>query len=83
MIVYVVQPGGGTPSSKEIEFMKILNSDQTFKLSANISMLSSIAGPTADSEARRMEENRMSILGSGTKTPAQVYNEYAPKVVQW
>ncbi|KAJ3087180.1 hypothetical protein HK102_011652 [Quaeritorhiza haematococci] len=33
--------GSGTPSAKEIEFMKLLNSEETFKLAANLSLLHS------------------------------------------
>ncbi|KNC97797.1 uncharacterized protein SPPG_06792 [Spizellomyces punctatus DAOM BR117] len=80
-----LQAGTSTPSPKEIEFMKLLNSEQTFRLSAHLSILAAGGSVGADEEAKRREDARMSVLGGplGQKTPAQIYQEYGPRVVEW
>ncbi|TPX71482.1 hypothetical protein SpCBS45565_g01164 [Spizellomyces sp. 'palustris'] len=80
-----LQAGTSTPSQKEIEFMKLLNSEQTFRLSAHLSILAAGGPVGADEEAKRREDARMSVLGGplGQKTPAQIYEEYGPRIVEW
>ncbi|RKO88152.1 hypothetical protein BDK51DRAFT_27165, partial [Blyttiomyces helicus] len=60
-----------TPSLKEIQFMKLLNSEHTFRLSSNIAQL----GPRASLPPTSWENTEQ--LGD------DLYAEYSPRVVGW
>ncbi|KAI8813009.1 hypothetical protein BJ742DRAFT_767623 [Cladochytrium replicatum] len=66
-------------SDKELQFMKLLNSEETFKLSANVNRLSKGGSRLS----MITPEKRMSLAGDGSRTPVQMYADYNPKVVAW
>ncbi|KAJ3217172.1 hypothetical protein HDU67_008392 [Dinochytrium kinnereticum] len=77
-------PAGGptsSPSDREIQFMKLLNSDETFRLSTNLRALHKIERPVTLEEAQRFYEEQGGIPGG--RTPAQMYLEYSSRVVEW
>ncbi|KAI8813910.1 hypothetical protein BJ742DRAFT_787864 [Cladochytrium replicatum] len=66
-------------SDKELQFMKLLNSEETFKLSANVNRISKGASRLS----MITPDKRMSLAGDGSRTPIHMYTDYNPKVVAW
>ncbi|KAJ3102029.1 hypothetical protein HDU97_000871 [Phlyctochytrium planicorne] len=71
----------GTPSDREIQFMKLLNSEETFRLSTNLRALHKIERPATLEEAQKHYEEQGGVPGG--RTPAQMYQEYSARVVEW
>ncbi|KAI8851681.1 hypothetical protein BC829DRAFT_112061 [Chytridium lagenaria] len=84
-IVQGADPASGasaaTPSDREIQFMKLLNSDDTFRLSTNLRALHKVERPVTIEEAQKYYEEQGGIPGG--RTPAQMYLEYSSRVVEW
>ncbi|KAJ1548167.1 hypothetical protein HK405_004070, partial [Cladochytrium tenue] len=72
---------GGAPTELELEFMQLLNSEETFRLSANLRALHRLEKPSTMEEAQRYYEERGGIPGG--RSPAVMYDEYATRVVDW
>ncbi|KAJ3087627.1 hypothetical protein HDU96_004420, partial [Phlyctochytrium bullatum] len=70
-----------TPSEREVQFMKLLNSDETFRLSTNLRALHKMERPVGIEEAQKYYEEQGGVPGG--RTPAQMYHEYSPRVVDW
>lgn len=69
------------PTEMEIEFMHLLNSEETFKLSANLLSMHKLEQVATLEEAQKSFEAQSGILGG--QSPAQMYEEYAPRIVEW
>ncbi|KAJ3155548.1 hypothetical protein HDU89_006514 [Geranomyces variabilis] len=69
------QPGAATPTTTEINFMKLLNSDSTFILSANIGKL----GPADASDLDFMDRRR----SANPDRSAAHYAQLSPRVEDW
>ncbi|KAI8920297.1 hypothetical protein DFJ77DRAFT_452108 [Powellomyces hirtus] len=92
------QPGAATPTSTEIDFMKLLNSDHTFILSANIDKLSANnkfehKQPDSYNNYNRISNGHFSDdsamgynhrrLSNYQDRSAAQYAEQAPRVLTW
>ncbi|KAJ3264226.1 hypothetical protein HDU77_009065 [Chytriomyces hyalinus] len=71
---------GDAPSSAEVDFMRIMNSDETFRLSLNLRAMHKLEKPVSLEEAQRNYELQGGLPG---RSPAQMYNDYSPRVVEW
>ncbi|KAJ3150125.1 hypothetical protein HK101_001990 [Irineochytrium annulatum] len=71
----------GAPSTKEVQFMRLLNSDDTFRLSNNLRAVHKLERSATIEEAQAHYEEQGGVPGG--RTPAQMYTEYAARVVEW
>ncbi|KAJ3163587.1 hypothetical protein HDU86_000170 [Geranomyces michiganensis] len=69
------QPGAATPTTTEINFMKLLNSDSTFLLSANIAKL----GPPEPADFDFLDRRR----SANPERSAAHYADMSPRVEAW
>ncbi|KAJ3417114.1 hypothetical protein HDV05_006973 [Chytridiales sp. JEL 0842] len=77
------QPQGPTP--KEIEFMRLLNSPETFRLSTNLRALQKLDPPPTLQEAQTAF---LSTLPPNSqpphpRSPAEIYSTHSPKILSW
>ncbi|KAJ3119479.1 hypothetical protein HK098_005404 [Nowakowskiella sp. JEL0407] len=68
-----------TASNKEMQFMKLLNSQETFRLSSNLQKLHKI------SKRLTGTDNPYANIKTedGQRSPGQMYLDYKPKVISW
>ncbi|KAJ3128035.1 hypothetical protein HK100_009411 [Physocladia obscura] len=68
------------PSEDEVEFMHIMNTDETFRLSLNLRAMHKLERTVTLDEAQRNYEQQGGVPG---RSPAQMYHDYSPRVVEW
>ncbi|KAJ3010920.1 hypothetical protein HKX48_007138 [Thoreauomyces humboldtii] len=82
------QPGASVPSYTEINFMKLLNSDSTFMLSANLDKLKEADRDSPEpanndsDDARPLPSESPNADASATASAAQ-YTAYSPRMTRW
>ncbi|KAJ3068649.1 hypothetical protein HDU98_008209 [Podochytrium sp. JEL0797] len=82
-IINTTTPTSTTPSSpspSEIEFMRLMNSDETFRLSLNLRAMHKLEKPVSLLAAQQNYEAQGGVPG---RSPAQMYHDYSPRVVDW
>ncbi|KAI8617202.1 hypothetical protein BC830DRAFT_1167182 [Chytriomyces sp. MP71] len=68
------------PSQAEVDFMRLMNSDETFRLSLNLRAMHKLEKPVTLEEAQRNYEVQGGVPG---RSPSQMYHDYSPRVVEW
>ncbi|KAJ3031573.1 UNVERIFIED_CONTAM: hypothetical protein HDU68_002671 [Siphonaria sp. JEL0065] len=71
---------GDTPAQTEVEFMRLMNTDETFRLSVNLRAMHKLEKSVSLEEAQRNYEAQGGVPG---RSPAQMYHDYSPRVVDW
>ncbi|KAJ3194272.1 hypothetical protein HDU82_002506, partial [Entophlyctis luteolus] len=71
---------GDAPTEAELEFMRIMNSDETFRLSLNLRAMHKLEKSVSLEDAQRNYEAMGGVPG---RSPAQMYHDYGPRVVEW
>ncbi|KAJ3040296.1 hypothetical protein HDV00_011176 [Rhizophlyctis rosea] len=84
----------GTPTVKEIEFMKLLNSERTFRASRMFEGRGGNGGVGGagggvgkvprwvDEDGEGVDDRRVSTVPKGA-SPQTLYNEYSPRIITW